>query len=443
VSQWTKIAMMWTRYLLFLAATIASLTAAVTIYVIYSQPLHLRIAVGPDGGTDANIFGALERILAADHSTVRLDLVTTSGTHENNSLLEKREVDLAVLRADEPLPGGAALLAVLRTNVAVLVAPARHKLESISELKGKRLGLVVRSAQDEAIATRLLDSFNLKPADVSLTAIKASDVGALTKSGKFHAVLVFGAPTDPEVSGVVYAVDYKRKEGPSILAIEIGDFSKGSSAAASSATIAKLAFPRRGIPEEEVESVGVPTVLAANRASSRPLKGKLYNNAITELTKTLLQRHGEIARRIPLASLITAPDDDKSSRLPVHAGATAYLADTDVSWATFFSEQIWNVVLIGGILSSLFAAIWSFLKPRRLDPLRRLLDRLSAITSQAQTSSGQREYETLSKNLSNIGVEIATLAYERGSTYEQFAPVQLAYESAYRAVEAMRIEKKA
>ncbi len=114
-----------------------------------------------------------------------------------------------------------------------------------------------------------------------------------------------------------------------------------------------------------------------------------------------------------------------------------------MSWATFFSEQIWNVVLIGGILSSLFAAIWSFLKPRRLDPLRRLLDRLSAITSQAQTSSGQREYETLSKDLSNIGVEIATLAYERGSTYEQFAPVQLAYESAYRAVEAMRIEKKA
>jgi TRAP-type uncharacterized transport system substrate-binding protein len=434
---------MWTRYLLFLAALIAILTVAAVIYVIASQPLHLRVAVGPESGTDAQILGAVDRILQAERATVRLDLVTTSGTHENNALLDKRQVDLAVLRADEPLPGSAALVAIMRTNVAILVAPARHKFESIVDLKGKRLGLVVRSTQDEAVATRLLDSFNLKPADVSLTQIKPEEVAPLTKSGKIQAVLVMGAPTDPEVSSVVYSVDYKPKEPPTILAVDIGEFSKASSAAASSATIAKLAFPRRAIPDEEVESVGVPTVLAANRASSRPLKGKLYNNAITDLTKTLLQRHGEIARKIPLASLVTAPDDDKSSRFPVHAGTAAYLADTDVSWATFFSEQIWNVVLIGGILSSIFAAAWSFLKPRRLDPMRTLLDRLNDIASRARTSSDSREFKTLSDDLNSIGLEIATVAYDRGSTFEEFAPVQLAYESACRAVEAMRSASRA
>ena len=170
-------------------------------------------------------------------------MVTTSGTHENNALLEKRDVDLAVLRADGSLPTGAALVAIMRTNVAILVAPARHKLESILDLKGKRLGLVPRNAQDEAAAARLLDSFNFKPTDVSLTLIKAEEVAPLTKSGKINAVLVIGAPTDPEVSSVVYSVDYKPKEAPTILAIAIGEFSKASSAAASSATIAKLAFP--------------------------------------------------------------------------------------------------------------------------------------------------------------------------------------------------------
>jgi TRAP-type uncharacterized transport system substrate-binding protein len=434
---------MWTRYLLFLAALIAASTAAAVIYVIASQPLHLRVAVGPERGTDAEILGAVDRILQAERASVRLDLVTTSGPHENSALLDKSHVDLAILRADEPLPGSAALVAIMRTNVAVLAAPARHKLESIVDLKGKRLGLVLRSVQDEAVTIRLLDSFNLKPADVSLTQIKLDEVPPLTKSGKIQAVLVIGAPTDPEVSNVVYSVDHKSKEPPTILAIDIGEFSKASSAAASSATIAKLAFPRRRIPEEEVESVGVPTVLAANRASSRPLKGKIYNNAITELTRTLLQRHGEIARKIPLASLIAAPDDDKSSRLPVHTGTAAYLADTDVSWATFASEQIWNVVLVGGILSSIFAAAWSFLKPQRLDPMRTLLERLSEIASRARTSSDIREFKTLSDDLNSIGIEIATVAYERGSTFEKFAPVQLAYESAYRAVEAMRSRSKA
>ena len=123
--------------------------------------------------------------------------MTTSGTHENSALPEKREVDLAVLRADEPLPSGAALVAIMRTNVAILVAPARHKLESILDLKGKRLGLVTRNAQDEAAATRLLDSFNFKPTDVSLTLIKAEEVAPLTKNGKINAVLVIGARPTP------------------------------------------------------------------------------------------------------------------------------------------------------------------------------------------------------------------------------------------------------
>ena len=429
---------MWKRYLLFLAALIASVTAAVVVYVVLSSPIHLRVAVGPEGSTDANIFSALDRILSAERAAVRIDLVTTPGTHENNILLNKREVDLAVLRADEPLPGSAALVAVMRTNVAILVAPARYKLESITDLKGKRLGLVLRAPNDEAVATKLLDSFDLKTKDVSLTLVKPNEVGVLTKNGRIHAILILGVPTDPEVSGVVYSVAFKPKEPPTILAVDIGDFSKASSAAASSETIAKFAFPRRGIPDEEVETVGVPTVLAANLASARPLKGKLYNNAITELTKVLLQRHGDIARNLPLASLIAAPDDDKSARFPVHPGTTAYLADTDVSWATFFSEQIWNVVLIGGILSSVCAAAWSFLKPQNLDPMRKMLDRLNDIISQAQTSSDQSGFDNLSKSLNKIGIEVAALGYESGSTYEQFAPIQMAYDAACRAVEAMR-----
>ena len=177
---------MWKRYLLFLAALIASVTAAVVVYVVLSSPIHLRVAVGPEGSTDANIFSALDRILSAERAAVRIDLVTTPGTHENNILLNKREVDLAVLRADEPLPGSAALVAVMRTNVAILVAPARYKLESITDLKGKRLGLVLRAPNDEAVATKLLDSFDLKTKDVSLTLVKPNEVGVLTKNGRIH-----------------------------------------------------------------------------------------------------------------------------------------------------------------------------------------------------------------------------------------------------------------
>ena len=64
--------------------------------------------------------------------------------------------------------------------------------------------------------------------------------------------------------------------------------------------------------------------------------------------------------------------------------------------------------------------------------MRKLLDRLSDIASRAQTSSDPREFKTLSGDLNSIGITIATVAYERGSTFEEFAPVQLAYESRFR-----------
>jgi hypothetical protein len=76
-----------------------------------------------------------------------------------------------------------------------------------------------------------------------------------------------------------------------------------------------------------------------------------------------------------------------------------------------------------------------------------LCHRLAATSSArrdcARTSSDPRELKTLSDDVNLIGIEIATVAYERGSTFEEFAPVQLAFESACRAVESMRSPSKA
>lgn len=426
------------RLLLIVAALIATLTAASVAYVIWSRPVELKVAAGPQDGKDAEILAAFDRLLEANRAGVRLKLVTTAGLHDNNRLLEKREVDLAVVRLDEPLPTTAALVAIMRTEVVIAVAPARHKLETLSDLKGKRLGLVSRSPLDEPAFVKVLDVLGMKPADVKLTAVKSEDVGKLTASGQIDCVVVFGVPSDPEVSAVVYAVAGKRKEPPTILAIEIGEFLKQVSAAADSQKIPKHAFPRRLIPDEEVETIGVPTVLAANRSAAGPLRAKVYNNAITELTKALFERRIELARKVSFASLIAAPDSEKGARFPLHPGAAAYLSDTDVSWFTLLSDQIWNVVLVGGLLSSAFAAAGAFAKRNATDPMKELLDRLKVITERARTSADPGEADALRQDLRTIAIEIATLGYEHHSGYEQFAPVQLALETTRDAVEALR-----
>jgi len=428
--------------LLIAAALIAVATAALAAYMMFSRPVHLRVAVGPKDSVDAAILTAFDRLLESNRAGVRLDLVTTDDLHQNNLLLGKRDVDLAVVRLDDPLPTSAALIALLRTNVVIAVAPARLKLENFADLKGKRVGLVSRSPLDEPSFIKLLDVFGMKPADMKLSVLKPEDVAAATRSGRIDCVVLFGVPADPEISKVVYAVDGKKKEPPTILSIDIGDFLKENSPAASSATIAKHAFPRRLIPDDEVETVGVPTALAADKKSTGPLRERIYNNAITELTRELLQRRSELSRKVSLASLIAAPDVEKNARFPVHPGAAAYLDDTDTTWFTLFSDQIWNVMLVGGMLSSIFAAAAGYFRREHADAMRELLGRLQSITERARSSTDPDDADALSQELSTIVIELAVLGYERRSSYEQFAPVQLACENARDAVEALRARSR-
>src|SRR5262245_32143610 len=207
------------RLLFVVAALIALTTASAIAYVLWSRPVELTVAAGPADGKAAAILAAFDKMLEAASAGVRLKLVPTAGLMENNEKLGKREADLAVVRLDETMPATAALIAILRTDALIAVAPAKHELENLSDLGGKRVGLVVRSKLDEPSFVRVLDVFGLKPTDVKLMTIKPDDVGPMTRNNRIDAVVVVGVPADPEVSAVVYAVAGTKKSPPKVLAV--------------------------------------------------------------------------------------------------------------------------------------------------------------------------------------------------------------------------------
>ncbi len=425
------------RLLLLAAALIALMTISAAGYRMWSRPLHLRVAAGPQGGADAKLLAAYNRTLDLTHAGVRLDVVPTAGVHDNNRMLEKGDVDMAVVRLDDPLPAKAGVVALLRTNLLIAVAPARLNLDSLSDVKRRRIGLVSRSPLDEPGFLKILDAFGIKPMDVHLDLISADEVSNLTRNGQIDVVVIIGAPSDSEVQAVVNSVAGSRKNPPTILSVDLGDVDQ-STPAGSAETIGDNAFPRLGIPDDEVDTIGVKTALVANSAAAGPFRERVYNNAIKEVTRSLIERHGELAREVPLASLITAPDKDDDARFPIHPGTNAYLDDTDTSWATLFSDQIWNVVLIGGAVGSVFAAAASFLMKGAPDPMLEVLGRLKEITGRAEASTDPADAAALSHELRELSFEMTQLGYERRSSYEEFAPLQLAWESAREAIATLR-----
>ena len=430
------IVFLFSRRLYFTLAIVFAVLVAVSIGFYYlSQPTLLSVAVGPADGKDARLMSAVENVLEGHRAGVRLRPIATSGDEENRALLANGQADLAIIRADQGFPGDSSIVMILRTNVLVVVAPSKLDLESFSQLKGKRLGLVVRSPLDEAGATKLLGFYGMQGADIKWTVIKPAEVGPLTDSGRLDAVMVFGPIVDPEVAAVVYAVDSKKKKGPSILAIELSGLAEANTAAASEVTIPKHAFSRRLVPDDDVNTIGVPTILAGNTPAGS-IRAKIRAQAVMELARNMFERRSELSQKLGYTVAIEKPDNDKGVRFPVHPGAAAYLDDTDISWYTMFSDQIWTVWLVGGVLASAGAgALGAFRRPKS-DPMQEHLDRLRSRTKRAREHPD--ELDALSDELSDLAIEIAALAYERKSGNEEFAPVQLAYENARFALQTTR-----
>jgi TRAP-type uncharacterized transport system substrate-binding protein len=430
------IVFLFSRRLYFTLAIVFAILVAISIGSYYlSQPTLLSVAVGPADGKDARLMSAVENVVEGHRTGVRLRPIATSGDEENRALLANGQADLAIIRADQGFPADSSIVMILRTNVLVVVAPSKLDLESFSQLKGKRLGLVVRSPLDEAGATKLLGFYGMQSADIKWTVIKPAEVGPLTDSGRLDAVMVFGPIVDPEVAAVVYAVDSKKKKGPSILAIELSGLAEANTAAASEVTIPKHAFSRRLVPDDDVNTIGVPTILAGNTPAGS-IRAKIRAQAVMELARNMFERRSELSQKLGYTVAIEKPDNDKGVRFPVHPGAAAYLDDTDISWYTMFSDQIWTVWLVGGVLASAGAGMLGALRRPKADPTREHLDRLRSITQRAREHPD--EMDTLSDELSDLAVDIAALAYERKSGREEFAPIQLAYENARFALQTAR-----
>jgi TRAP-type uncharacterized transport system substrate-binding protein len=426
-----------TRYYIGLTTVLVVVTAAWLTFAYFARPAFLRIAIGAEASLDSRMMTALEHFLEVHKSGVRLRTIATSGLEENYRMLEKGNVELAILRADQGLPHDVSVVMILRKNVLVIAAPSGSKLESFSDLKGKRLGLVVRLPFDRDGLAKIVKFYGMQEADIKVTTISPDQVSSMTDSGQLDAVMVIGAIIDPEVSAVVYAVDRKSKVGPSILSIDIASLADRNALAVSSDAIPQRAFPRRRVPAEDVDTISVPTILAGSKGDGA-FSEKSRTQAVMTLARTLIERRMELSQALGVSIPIEAPDNEKGSRIPVHPGTAAYLESTDVSWYSLFSDQIWTIWLVSGALFSLVAALFGFLKAPKIDPVPAYLDRLRDISRRARANVAGDELEVLAENLVDLGVELPAIVYQRWGDSRSFALIPLAFENARFAIQTAR-----
>jgi TRAP transporter TAXI family solute receptor len=384
--------------LLSLAALLLTLGLALVAWRTAWAPTLLRVAVGPAASEDARLIAAAGQYLAREHESVRFKIVPTEGEAESARAVDDGRADLAVVRTDAGMPEKGQIVAIMHRDAVVIVAPPSRDISSVPALRGRTVGIVRKMPANLRLLELLLAHYEV-PTDTVRTIMLdgPESVEPALRSGQIDAALAVGTISGRTVTATVAAVTAAGDgRGPIFLPVNEVEAISQPSPHHDAFDIVRGAFggtPPR--PAETVKALGVNHVLMA--ASS------LEDSKVSELTKLLFTLRPVIARDIPLANRIEAPElDNGPSTLAVHPGASAFYENEVETFFDRYSDWLYLGLFAFSIVGSGSAWIASRASVRRRARTLGLLGRLLEIVEHARTADTLSGLDTLEQEADSI-----------------------------------------
>lgn len=422
------------RRYMFLSAgfglALAVFAAAANYY--FFGPSVLRIAVA-QGADDHRLVAAIARVLSSAHEPVRMRVVPVNSTAASAAALQAGAADLAVVRSDVSLPSNGQTLVILHHNPALLIAAGEARIQSVADLKGKKLGIIEDLATGDdngRLLDTILGQYDVPPEAVAREHVARGQVAAAVKARRVDALFLVGPASSESVVEAVSAA----AQGPGgAVFIPIAEAKAIAQRAhgLEATELVRGAFggdpPRPAAP---VETIGVTTRLMA-RASLR-------DSVAASLTRLLFSDRIAIAQLSRLANQIEAPPTDKDAALPVHPGAAAYLDDEEQSFFDKYSDYIYIGAMLLSVAGSALAAVATRMNSASHNEFDLLLERLLEILKAARSSNELGELDRLEKDTDEILISGLASRKLHGIDGHGMAALALALDQAREAIRERR-----
>jgi len=283
---------------------------------------ELILATGGTGGSYYPYGGAMATVFNNNIEGINVTSTTSGASTENARLLNKNEADLAILQNDvldyayngtELFADGGALnnvraIASLYPEIIQIVVSADSGINSIEDMKGKRISVGAAGSGTEANARQILETYGITYNDfeVSYLSFAESSTGVqnMTLDGFFCTA---GVP-NPSILELNAVKEVK------ILSVD---------AANADALIAKYPFyAKYTIADTVYEGIkGADTVaVMATLACSADLDEETVYN----ITKTMFEKQADLAAANDKAKELTLEGAVEGISIPLHAGAEKY-----------------------------------------------------------------------------------------------------------------------
>ena len=265
---------------------------------LFTWRYELRIATGPIGSDGQKILAAFIREVAAERPIVRLVPVPADSLSASGKALIEGQVDLAVVRSDDAAAAQGRTVFILRRIGLAIVLPPESKIESVSELSGKKLAVIKAAHFDPALLKAFTSFYGLRDSD--LVELTLPEVGPAMKAKRVVAALVFGPIGAGTISDAFAAVRKSFKDKPSYLDIEEAEAIAARWPAYEAVEIKQGTFG--GTPPEPAEAINTfaVSVRLVTRAS-------LPDRVAGEVTRLLLSTKAKLASTLPVVGEMQAP----------------------------------------------------------------------------------------------------------------------------------------
>jgi hypothetical protein len=278
---------------------------------------------------------------------------------------------------------------ILHKKVFVLVAPPGSRIEAVTDLKRRTLGLIGPPQSYEGFLATLFTHYAIPRETVKTIDLAVADVPAALRSKRIDALL-FAAPlTGPTIAAFNAVLVRNTKALPVFISIDDADAIANAAHAYEATEINKGAF--RGVPAlpaEDIDTLRFDYYLVAAESLSQ--------RTVAKLARLLLEARRDLLSEIPSAMLIEAASTEKGALVPAHPGAAAYFDSNEKTFLEEYGDWLYFGFLLVGLLTPACLALVRFLHPPQPAPTPALIARLHELRGrvrEAATDHQLREIE--------------------------------------------------
>ena len=341
----------------------------------------LRAAVPPLGPIGQRMLQDLAREGAKESKWLSMQRVAVSDMAAASAAIEKREVDVALVRSDVALPRNGRSIAVFQTMYAFLIVPPRSQIEDFKGLKDRVVAVVPGDAANEKLLDLLLDHYGVPRASVQRQSMTAEEVGPAMQQRKVSAAFVIG-PLGGVSFQTFQSIQKSMKGVPTVLGVEDAEAVRRLSTGIDAAEVSKGAFggtPAQ--PEEDLTTIGVTIRMVVPASQSGIIAG--------ELTRVLFEGKAKALAGNPQMRELQQPNAEEKD-YPIHPAAQTYFDGETPTFMERLETLFWIGSAVLGLLASLFGWLLSKVRTKPRSEFETRLDNLTAFVADVRKADPQQ-----------------------------------------------------